>query len=75
MPRKQSLIDIRSLSPAERIQIVEEIWDSLLDFPDAIPLTTAQKKDLDRRLSNHARSPEAAVPWPTVRSRILRRKR
>lgn len=62
--------DILNLSVPERIQLVEDIWDSIVEVPEAIPLTEAQKAELDRRLDAYHRNPEAGTPWETVRQRF-----
>jgi putative addiction module component (TIGR02574 family) len=41
-------IDIDTLSPEERLDLLEKLWDSL--EPSQIPVTEAQKRELDRRL-------------------------
>ena len=66
--------DIHSLSVADRLQLLEEIWDSLADTPDAIPVTDAQRKELARRRRAHARNPSAAKSWAQIRARLRRRK-
>ena len=43
-------IDITNLSAEERLRLLEELWDSLSATPEAIPLTNAQREELDRRL-------------------------
>ena len=67
-------MEIRSLSVADRLQLLEEIWDSLVETPDAIPVTDAQRKELARRRRAHARNPSAAKPWAQIRARLRRRK-
>jgi putative addiction module component (TIGR02574 family) len=66
--------EIRSLSVADRLQLLEEIWDSLVETPEAVPVTDAQRKELERRRRAHARNPEAAKSWAEVRARLRRRK-
>ena len=34
-------LDIASLTPEERLDLLEELWDSLAATPEAIPLTGA----------------------------------
>jgi putative addiction module component (TIGR02574 family) len=63
-----------SLSVADRLQLLEEVWDSLAATPEAIPVTDAQRKELARRRRAHARNPSAARSWQQVRSRLERRK-
>ena len=41
---------IRDLSVEERIRLVEDIWDSIAEDQGALPLTDAQREELDRRL-------------------------
>lgn len=67
--------EIRSLSVGHRLQLLEEIWDSLAETPEAIPVTDAQRKELARRRRAHARNPAAAKSWAEVRARLKRRKR
>lgn len=54
--------DYRDLSVSERIQLVEDIWDSIVaEQPDAIQLTPAQRAELDRRLEAHDADPSTRV--------------
>jgi putative addiction module component (TIGR02574 family) len=64
---------VLSLSVAERIQLVEDIWDTIAEVPDEVGLTDSQKAELDRRLDAYHRSPEGGSPWDMVRERILSR--
>ena len=63
-------IDISRLSPSERLQLVEELWDSL--SPSDIPLTPAQAKELDRREALHRDNPQRGRPWREVLDEIER---
>ncbi len=64
------LEDILQLSISERIQLVEEIWDTIVDAPEQLPLTEAQRAELDRRLDAHHDNLEAGLPWQKVRDGI-----
>jgi putative addiction module component (TIGR02574 family) len=66
--------EIQSLSVADRLRLLEEIWDSLIDTPEAIRVTDAQRKELARRRRADARNPSAAKSWTQVRARLRRRK-
>ena len=61
------LSDILQLTVAERIQLAEDIWDSVAAFPEALPLTDAQKEELDRRLQAYAESPNEGVSWEELK--------
>jgi putative addiction module component (TIGR02574 family) len=65
--------DILSLSVPERILLVEDIWDSIAEIPESVPLTMAQKQELDNRLDAYHRDPLAGSPWSEVRERIQKR--
>ena len=62
------------LSVAERIQLVEDIWDSIVaENPDAVQLTPAQREEIKRRLDAHDADPDSAVAWDEVRSELFQR--
>ena len=67
--------DILELGVAERIQLVEDIWDSIAAVPEAVPLSEDQKKELDRRLEAYHLNPDAGSPWSSVKERIRNRSR
>ena len=67
------VLDFSHLSLAERIQLAEDLWDSLDDAPEALELTPAQRAELDRRLEEHRLHPEAAIPWEQVRADLFKR--
>ncbi len=61
------------LSISERIQLVEDIWDSIAtDSVDEFPLTEAQRAELHRRLEAHRADPSSAIPWEQVRAKLFR---
>ncbi|MGH7474972.1 MAG: addiction module protein [Longimicrobiales bacterium] len=65
--------ELLKLSVAERIQLVEDLWDSIAADPEGLPLTEAQKAGLDRRLEEHRADPKSAVPWEEVRERLYKK--
>jgi putative addiction module component (TIGR02574 family) len=66
--------DVLSLSVPERIQLVEDIWDSIAELPEEVGLTAEQKAELDRRLDAYHENPEEGSPWGMVRERIRSRR-
>jgi len=64
--------DFSGLSPAERLQLVEDLWDSL--SPADIPLTAAQAEELDRRELLHRADPTRGRPWREVLDEIERQR-
>jgi len=69
---KFSLADVLELSVPERIQLVEDIWDSIAAVPESVSLTQAQCEELDRRLADYRAHPDEGSPWEEVQARILR---
>ncbi len=66
-------LDISRLSVAERIQLAEDLWDSVAAETGDLPLTEAQAAELDRRLADLELDPETGESWPVVRARIEQR--
>ena len=66
--------DVLSLSIPERIQLVEDIWDTIAEVPDEVGLSEAQKAEIGRRLDAYHRNPEEGSPWEMVRKRIRNRR-
>ena len=63
--------EMLSLSVSERIRLVEDIWDSIREVPEAIDLTEEEKEELDKRLEAYHQNPEAGSPWTMVKERIM----
>lgn len=64
--------DILKLPVAERLQLVGDIWDSIVaDAPTSIGVTEAQRHELRRRLAEHDADPASAIPWAKVRDELL----
>ncbi len=63
---------IRELTAAERIELIESLWESFVQDPNALPVTEEQRAELRRRLAEHERNPAAAKPWPEVRADLER---
>jgi putative addiction module component (TIGR02574 family) len=63
-------IDVASLSFEERLRLMDELWESLSRTPEVIPLTEAQREELDRRLDELDREGPVGIPWNEVLGRI-----
>ena len=62
--------EILRLSVSERIQLVEDIWDSIAASPENLPVTANQKKELDRRLAEYRENPKAGRSWEEIRDSL-----
>ncbi len=45
--------ELRAIPIAERIRMVEDIWDSIACDQSALPMTSEQKAELDLRLDTY----------------------
>lgn len=64
--------EIKRLSVAERIRLVQDIWDSIAADRNAQPLGTAEREELDRRLRAFERDPSGTKTWSEVREDLER---
>lgn len=63
--------DALALSIPERIQLVEDIWDTIANEPEEIELTAEEKRRIDERLDAYHRNPDLGSPWEDVYKRIV----
>ena len=63
--------NILQLSVPERIQLVEDIWDSILTIPESVELSNEQKQELDKRLDAYHKNPNKGIPWDLLKSKLL----
>lgn len=66
-------VDFSDLTVAERIQLAEDLWDSVSDAPELLELTDAQRSELDRRLAAAEADSDAVVSWSELRQELLKR--
>ncbi len=66
-------LGIERLGIEERLILVEELWDSIAADSAAVPLTEAQRAELDRRIAEHEANPDDVVPWEEVKTSITER--
>jgi putative addiction module component (TIGR02574 family) len=67
------LEELLELSPAERIDLAEKLWDSI-GPEDMPPLTPEQQQEIDRRMAEHQKDPSTAIPWEDVRDWLWSRR-
>jgi putative addiction module component (TIGR02574 family) len=66
-------LGIDRMTVAERIALVQEILDSVAAEQPRPPLSEAKRRELDRRLADHAANPGDCVPWEEVEAAALAR--
>jgi putative addiction module component (TIGR02574 family) len=72
-------LDIERMSPEERLDLMEQLWESLRKDPSSVPFTAAQQEELDRRLddldADIQQGAPLGIPWDEVLHRIRTRSR
>ena len=63
-------LGIDQLSVAERLLLVEEIWDSIADEAERVPITDAQQTDLERRVAVYEANRKVGSSWEEVKARL-----
>ena len=71
----QSLSDvaIKQLSVAERLDLIGELWDSIPDSLEELPIPDWHREELERRLAAADADPGGAIPWEEVRERLRKK--
>ena len=60
--------ELRKLSLAERIQLLEDVWDSIAEETNAWELTPELQAELDHRLNDLETNPSGNVTWDEVKA-------
>ena len=68
-----STIDVAKMSPEQRLELLEQLWESLSEMPEAVPMTDAQREELGQRLDDLDREGPVGIPWNEVLDRIRSR--
>lgn len=66
-------VSVFDLSPSEKLQLVEDLWDDLAAVPEDVPVHDWQKKELARRRANLMQGPASALTWEEVKRRVRAR--
>ncbi len=75
---KHLLAELMQLSPAERLDLAEKLWESVDPNDPAVTddvwsPTEEQMREVERRIAEHERDPSRAIPWEEVRARLWAR--
>lgn len=73
MPRP-TMEELRALSVVDRLQLLEDVWTSLDEEQDRLPIPKWHEEELDRRMKAFEENPNAGSPWPEVKKRLLKRR-
>ena len=70
MAALMTALGLEKLTAAERMQLADELYESLPEVSEASPLTDAQRADLERRLEAFKVDPLAGKPWEEGMARL-----
>ena len=54
----------------QRLELIGELWDSIPDSLDDLPVMEWHREELERRLAAAESDPDAAIPWEEVQKRL-----
>ena len=63
-------VSVFDLSPSEKLQLVEDLWDDLAGTPERIPVQDWQKEELARRKANLVNDPSSGLSWDEIKRRV-----
>ena len=69
----RDISSVFDLSPSEKLQLVEDLWDDLAATPEAVPVQDWQKDELSRRKSNLMKNPASVLHWQEVQRKVRSR--
>ena len=78
MNKSLLLDELMQLDAVERLDIAEKLWDSVHPPGSALPgetvvITPEQMAEIDRRIEEHRRNPDSAIPYEEVVERLRSR--
>lgn len=68
-----SALGLDRLTDSERLQLAEELWDTVDHDRVADPLTDEQRAEIERRLESYKASPDRVIPWEVIKAEALAR--
>ena len=63
--------ELARLTPPERLALISQLWDSLEE--EQLPLTAAQRTELDRRLVSLDQDRREGITWEALKSELEQR--
>jgi putative addiction module component (TIGR02574 family) len=71
-PMTDLVPELARLSPRQRLDLIERLWESLED--EDVPVTEAQRAELDRRIAGFDQDRERSIPWEEVKAELRERR-
>lgn len=71
MASSSHLAGVALLSVEEKVRLVEELWDSIAEQAEMLPLEEWHKATLESRLIDQSKAPGAATSWQDLKAKLL----
>ena len=68
---KDTIPQLKTLSPADRFALAVELWNDVVANPDSLEVTDEQLAELDRRYAAYKADPTKVITWEEVKSRLV----
>jgi putative addiction module component (TIGR02574 family) len=68
---KDTIPQLKTLSPADRFALAVELWNEVVANPDSLEVTDEQLAELDRRYAAYKADPTKVITWEEVKSRLI----
>lgn len=65
-------LDLERLTVAERLQLIDQVWDSLRQRAGGLTLSADESAVIEARRAEHRADPTSAIEWESVRAELLR---
>ncbi len=73
VPMSTADLNYRALPISERIELVEDIWDSIAEETfSPFSISAEQQAELHRRYAAHLANPSSSIPWEQVRAALFK---
>lgn len=67
----EQLPEVQKWPLAMKLQLASELWDEAIAQQADIPVTPAQRDEIERSMAEYERDPGTATTWAAVKARIL----
>jgi putative addiction module component (TIGR02574 family) len=64
--------ELRTLSPSDRLRLLEDVWATFVSEPESLPLSEEHRREVEQRLESWRRDPTLGEDWTEVRRRITK---
>ena len=69
---KATMTPIEQLTIPERLELIGQLWDSIIEADPNVPVPDWHLRELEKRRAAAEANPEAGIPWELVKARLTR---